>query len=462
MLAATLTLALYTHSVDAGSLAGSSVSLIIADKEPPRIVSLEPADDSGDIDAKKTTKLIAIFDRPMHDTSWSICGGGLNFPIIKGKPHWDTPKKIVIDVDLIPDHDYYFTLNCGEQNGFRTIDGVALPPASWSFSTAPEKLPDAGKQKAENRKALDALLKILPEKYSYYDLRVKSWDKLVKAHEAAIVGAKTTRGWARETAKMLGPTEDIHLSLRLGESVFGAGHRSIDPLFRSKLLSQYFVTRPAGERGLQARTDDGIGYVMIPEWSTAKDIAPIEQALGELRTCKALIVDVRPNAGGDDSLASRVAAWFVEGTKVFAKDRIRERAGKDGFGPVLDRTITGNKEADKCIHVPVVVLQSRYVMSSNESFVMMMKQAKDCTLVGQTTYGSSGRPRPHDLPNGVVAVIPTWQDMRLDGTCFEGEGLKPDVEVPGDARDFETKDPILEKALSILRDKLKRASSDAK
>ena len=94
------------------------------------------------------------------------------------------------------------------------------------------------------------------------------------------------------------------------------------------------------------------------------------------------------------------------------------------------------------------------VMSSNESFVLMLRQAKDCTVVGQPTFGSSGNPKPFELGNGVTAYIATWQDLRLDGTPFEGEGLQPDVLVPCTAKELETSDPILAKALELLRAKV--------
>ena len=329
------------------------------------------------------------------------------------------------------------------------------PPVPWSFSTAPDKLPDQGKQKAENRRALEALQKVLADSYSYYDLRVHAWDKLFRDHEAAIVGAKTTHSWTSAVAKMLAATEDIHLHLRFGEQTFATGTRAIDSLYRSSLVPHYVYVRPAGDNGLQGRTDDGIGYLMIPAWENPKDTDAIEQALPALRNCKALIIDVRPNSGGDELLAQRIAAWFVEGTKVYGKDRYRVRPGKDGFGPILERTVTGNTDADKRMNVPIVVLTSRYVMSSNESFVLMLRQAKDCTVVGQRTFGSSGNPKPHELPNGVTVVVPSWQDLRPDGTCFEGEGLAPDVEVEVDPKDLDKRDPILEKALALLRDKIK-------
>ena len=167
-------------------------------------------------------------------------------------------------------------------------------------------------------------------------------------------------------------------------------------------------------------------------------------------------MDVRPNSGGDEDLARRFAQWFVSDTKVYAKNRYRIRKGKKGFGPVLDRKITGNRAERKRFRGPVAVLTSRYVMSSCEAFVLMMKQADDCTVVGQRTYGSSGNPKPHELPNGVTIFIPSWQAMLPDGTCFKGVGVAPDVEVAVDSKELDKSDPILERALAILRSKDER------
>lgn len=428
------------------------------DAEAPKIVSLDPASLAFDLDAKETKRLVVTFDRPMSDKGWSFCGGGPDFPKFKNKPHWDNPKKIVVEIEVAPDQEYHVGLNCPSASNFRSAAGIALEPFAWSFTTAPDKVFDLVRQKAENRKALDALQKVLAESYAYYDLRVRSWDKLFQAHEASILGAKTTRGWAGAVSAMLADTQDVHLHLSLGDKIFPGGKRAVDPLFRADLLPRYAKVQAAGRSGQCGRTEDGIGYVVIGGWTDAKEVDAIEAALPGLRDCKAIVVDVRPNAGGDELLAQRIAAWFVEGERVYGKNRYRTGPGKDGFGPVLERKIAGNAEAEKRLAMPTAVLTSRYVMSSNESFVLMMRQAKDCTVVGQKTYGSSGNPKPHELPNGVTIVLPSWQDMRPDGTCFEGEGLAPDVEVAAEPKDFEDKDPILERALEILRGKSGKAA----
>jgi len=82
----------------------------------------------------------------------------------------------------------------------------------------------------------------------------------------------------------------------------------------------------------------------------------------------------------------------------------------------------------------------------------MMKQVRGCTLIGERTAGSSGNPSPVDLGNGVSAFVPSWRSLRVDGTCLEGEGFAPDVEVRASPGDFRAGDPVLDAALKRLRE----------
>jgi hypothetical protein len=428
----------------------------LAAQQAPKVVSMEPAH-ASEVDAKTTTQLVVVFDQPMSDGGWSFCGGGPQFPNVKGRPQWKNDRTIVVEVELEPDHQYALSLNCPAGTNFRSKAGVLLEPVPWSFTTVPGKLRPAAQQKRRNQQALKVLMKTLAERYSYHDLRVDDWKALEKQHRDAVLGAKTDRGFAMAAANMLQPTGDLHLYLRLGEQTFGAGSRAVDPLFRRELLDRYVRVAPAGPKALAGRTADGIGYLMVAEWTGEVDPEVVGGAITELADTKAMVIDARPNSGGNERLAQQVAAWFVTGTKVYAKNRYRERAGKDGFGQVLERRVTGhgdNRHYDK----PIAVLTSRYVMSSNESFVMMLQQADDCVVVGQPTFGSSGNPKPFELGNDVTVFVPSWQDLRLDGTVIEGEGLAPDEFVPCTPSDLATRDPILEKALELLRAKAKDAA----
>jgi C-terminal processing protease CtpA/Prc len=57
-----------------------------------------------------------------------------------------------------------------------------------------------------------------------------------------------------------------------------------------------------------------------------------------------------------------------------------------------------------------------------------------------------------ELGNGVTLFVPSWEDLRLDDTCLEGEGFAPDIEVKTTAKSFGKKDPVIEAALKFLRE----------
>ena len=166
-----------------------------------------------------------------------------------------------------------------------------------------------------------------------------------------------------------------------------------------------------------------------------------------MKGSKGLIVDVRPNGGGDETLAKQFAARFVDGPKVYSKNRNR-RDGK-WLGP-YERIIEPAAEADRYTG-PVAVLIGPKVGSSCESFVLMMRQGPRCKLVGDVTKGSSGNPKPHDLGNGVTVFLSSWEDQMPDGTAVDGRGVTPDVEVKTTPAELRQRDAVLEAGVEVVR-----------
>ena len=56
---------------------------------------------------------------------------------------------------------------------------------------------------------------VLASRYSYYDLRVKNWKRTFASAEKELLAAPTDAAWARAAARMLEPTADLHLHLKL-------------------------------------------------------------------------------------------------------------------------------------------------------------------------------------------------------------------------------------------------------
>ncbi len=129
----------------------------------------------------------------------------------------------------------------------------------------------------------------------------------------------------------------------------------------------------------------------------------------------------------------------------------RDPRASGGFNTPYQRTITGN-EAPHRFDKPVAVLSGPGVMSSAEAFLLMFMQGDNVTVIGKPTYGSSGNPHPHSLENGVEVLVPSWKAMRPDGSCFEGEGIRPDSNVRARTATLRERDPVIERALKHLRE----------
>ena len=415
---------------------------------PPKVVSMTPRD-GGTLDPA-ATELVVTFDRDMFRGGYSVCGGGPDFPKIQGRPKWRGDRTLVISVQLEPDHEYNISLNCSSARKIRSKEGATLTPTRWSFTTLPAQLRPWPDQQQRNLDAYDRLRELLATRYSYRDRVVTDWRGLLTAHESRLKGARTDRAFAVAANELMKATVDQHVSLTYREQTYTPYAPVVEPLFRTFAVRRLLELEKVTARAFRGVTDDGIGYLLVTGWQEDVDEERLLGAVAEMMAHKALIIDVRPNTGGDERIARRVASWFVEGEKVYAKHRT---FGEGGPGAPVARTVTGS---DERFTLPTVVLSGPRVMSSNESFVLMMKQAQGVQVVGQKTRGSSGNPVAHALGNGVSIQLPSWQALRPDGSCFEGEGIAPDVFVPCTSRDLQTGEPTLHKALALLRERIKK------
>jgi hypothetical protein len=418
---------------------------------PPRVVQAIPDDGQKDVDAATVRDIRVTFDQPM-DTGggWSIVGGGDTFPAMLGRPKWASDRQLVIHVKLEPGHDYWLSINSDNFGNFRSRKGESAVPYPIGFSTRPGAA--AVNVADDNRHAVEILRECVDGWYAHRDQNKLDWDKAFAKHSPAMLAAKTPEEFAQAAAKLLGENDDLHVFVQAGDKTFGST--------RARYVRNYNLATL--QRSVPQWTDHGgvftgefaaggagnrIAYLCIPGWN-ADNADALEAAYALLADTKQLIIDVRPNGGGDEPTAARFAGCFVSEPRTYAKNTIR-LAGFDQ-GP-FDRTLEPN-QARPHFDGKCVVLMGRGNMSSNESFLLMMRQA-GATLVGDRSYGASGNPKPFDLGNGVTAYLSSWNDLLPDGTPLEGKGVRPDVTVETTPQQLEKTDAVLEAALKILREK---------
>ena len=430
------------------SLTGILWMIGIASAAAPKVVSTSP--DNGEIDVDPAVKEIRVeFDQAMNPGGRSIVGGGDAFPSISGDATWSDAKTFVIPVTLQPDHQYQLGINSDTFKGFAGKNGQ---PAEWypvRFHTrkagAAPAAPDVTAD--QNKAALEALKKSIDEDYGYRDLKKIAWAKEIEARKTKFESAKSANEFARLTAQLLRLAEDGHVWVQAGDVRIWTHTNSTPPNFNIQLLKQTVPAWKEYPSGVvTGRFDDGIGYILFSECSK-QQADDFDAALDELKETKGLILDARCNGGGDEPAAQRVAGRFVSQSAVYSKDRIRE--GGQWKGP-FDRSVKPRDGVER-YSKPVTVLIGPKIVSSAESFVLMMKHGAKAKLIGDVTSGSSGRPMPHELGNGVTVYLPSWEDQLPDGTILQGRGVHPDIVVKTTLRQLQNSDPVLQAALKLLR-----------
>jgi Peptidase family S41/Bacterial Ig-like domain len=417
--------------------------------EPPRVVKAVPDNGATGVDPL-TREIRVTFDQPMGE-GFSFVGGGPAFPKTTGRPRWVDERTCVTGVQLEPGHDYRLSINSTRFAGFRNKAGEPAVPYPIAFSTAPDAPARPALTAEQNTAAVERLRTALQKQYSYREMRGVNWEKLLQERPASLTAAKTPRQFANETAKLLAAAKDMHIWLEVNGKTIPCWHRDVPRNINLSTLGKLVPVWKQRSREVgSGRFPDGIGYILIATWSrNSAVLEPALDALKDLADCKALIVDVRPNSGGAEPLAMKFAGCFIATPKAYAKD-VTIQDGR--FGPMRQRSIEPNS-AGPAWRGKIAVLMGHANMSSCESFLLMMKQVPGCVLIGEKSFGSSGNPKPVDLGNGVTVYLPSWKDLLLDGTCFEGEGIAPDIEVKTKAEDFAMRDPVLEMALKMLRAK---------
>ncbi len=420
----------------------------------PKVIETVPKNGDPNVDPG-LKEMRFVFDQDMASGGYSICGGGPQYPKIIGRPRWADKRTLTARVILEPDHEYRLSINCPAATNCRSAAGEPATPYPITFTTAAGEgaVKSAAQSAVSNAEAVKNLREAIDEQYSYRDLRKLDWPALFSKYGPEMENAKSPALFAQAAAKLLGQAKDMHIWLEVGGRQIHPYKRDITRNYNLAVLGKVVPGFRKLSNGVYTgRFEDGIGYILIDSWSVDRTEA-LEQAytvIGERPDAPGLIVDVRPNGGGAEPLAQQFAGCFVDKPVVYSKHVYRSAGAAGGFDEPHDRILEPNKSRPK-YRGKVAVLMGQANMSSCESFLLMMKQVPGCKLIGSTSYGSSGNPKPTDLGNGVTVYLPSWKNLRPDGTCLEGQGITPDIPIAVTPAALETTDPVLQAALTLLR-----------
>lgn len=166
---------------------------------------------------------------------------------------------------------------------------------------------------------------------------------------------------------------------------------------------------------------------------------------------RALVLDLRGNSGGTDTLGIHFAERLLPGPFVY----FRLSAQLEGAWTEPHGYTYGEAEDLPRVVVPTVALIDAGCFSTTDNFLRALDVLHpDLTTVGRPTGAGTGAPRVvAELPHsGARITLCTQRVYAPDGTLTEGRGTTPDVPVAWSAADLrEGRDPDVEAALTILR-----------
>ncbi len=164
--------------------------------------------------------------------------------------------------------------------------------------------------------------------------------------------------------------------------------------------------------------EDDVGYIEISEFAESTP-NQFGEALDDLEDqgMEALIVDLRSNPGGVLDAVCKVLDYILpEGLICYTEDR---------YGQRVDYNSTGDRSLD----VPLAVLVDANSASASEIFAGAVQDRDAGTIIGTVTYGKGVVQTVRNLTDGSAIKLTTSRYYTPGGTCIDGIGITPDIEI---------------------------------
>ena len=357
----------------------------------------------------------------------------------------------------------WFLVDIDTEEGPRRFYGVNTNAGAMEYLPEYEKEPMPALTPIEKEDALaayDEVWETFDREYAGFVLLPEvDWKKLGENYRKEVGSQDTTHATAAVIADLLAHLEDLHVWVKAGDDWL-PGYDRDRPLNANWNASHALAnaTQKGGDNLMWGRTDDDIGYLNVSGLNDAALPEHVDSALEQLGDTWGLVIDLRFNGGGDETLARDIAGRFVDEERIYSLNQYRDGPAHDDLGKRLERRFA--PRGPWRYEAPVIALTGQRTLSSAESMALMLAQCPQVTTLGDRTAGSSANPRRLELACGIVVNVPRWLDMDPEGNPIEHVGIAPDVAIETEPDDFsDTDDPVLAAAFARLRKISKRDRS---
>jgi hypothetical protein len=176
------------------------------------------------------------------------------------------------------------------------------------------------------------------------------------------------------------------------------------------------------------RLTGNLGLMELRGFPDPKEALPtVEAAMNFLAHSNALIIDLRMNGGGTKTMVQLLSSYFF-GEPTHLTTQVTRRDG-------ISEEVWTHKVDGSLVHeTPVLILTSKDTFSAAEGFAYHLQARKRAIIVGEVTGGGAHLVDFVDVPDLSLTIkVPVTRNVNpVTGTDWEGQGVKPDIEVSAD------------------------------
>lgn len=230
---------------------------------------------------------------------------------------------------------------------------------------------------------------------------LQSGDIILKINDVDTIGKDTAY-----LTDLIKSGKEINLTVSRNGSLIYAG------------LKATSVMVPVVESQILEQNGKKVGYLRLSIFNDTADIQ-VSNHLAKLEKngLDGLILDLRDNGGGYLNIAENIAEIFLEKGKT-----IYSLESKNSTDVTLDDTSERRS-------YPISVVVNKNSASASEILAAALKYSYGASLVGNKTYGKGKVQEREKREDGTTVKYTTAKWLTPAGTCIDGIGLVPNVEV---------------------------------
>jgi retinol-binding protein 3 len=271
---------------------------------------------------------------------------------------------------------------------------------------------------------LDSLLQRLHTFYVFPDTVIKIEKAIrlfkTKGYYSSITDSKTFADTL--TSQLFALAHDKHLSVSFNDESPTPTQTSItNEEDRAKSFQRFKIQKNFGFSKIDI-LDGNVGYLKIEAFFPIEDAAQTATAaMNYLANSDALIIDLRPNHGGEPEMVQYLASYFFDTIPVHLND-LYWREGNKTIQYWTLPNISGKRYLNKSVYI----LTNQETFSAGEEFAYDLQSLKKAIIVGEPTGGGANPGSEVNLAGQFVAFIPNGRAINpVTKTNWEGTGVKP-------------------------------------